>query len=582
MPLSSDASSAADALPSFLLGSWRVDPDRNVISGAGDEKHLENRLMQTLLFLCKRQGQVIRREEFLQTVWRGRVVNDEALSRAISLLRTALEDNSVSPAYIKTVPGIGYTLIAAVEVDADSTSNQRAPGEPEDNSIAVLPFVNLSNDPDKEFLSDGISEEIINALVQIPDFKVVGRTSCFAFKGVNEDLRKVGRTLGVSHVLEGSLRSSGDQVRVTAQLIKADDGFHLFSKNFQCEIQDVFAVQDEIAAGVAQELQRYLGDGAGKARETSAEAYAIYLQGMHFMRSAKVDEMPKARELFLAVTELDPDYAPAWASLADCYWYMTSYSLWPRVEAMVLAEEACARALALDESLADVHTCKANLCVGFSRDWARAGQAIERALQLAPGHSGAALNAGNLARTLGDFEQAIKYLKQAITLDPLNLTGHIWLALSYVAMDEFDEASAIMHKALELNPRRVVLNWALAEILILQGQYESAYEQVLLEPEGFWRAFGTMICLHFLQRNEEADVAFAALLETEADEAPFQMAEIYCLRGDHEQAFYWLDRAAELNDNGLVQILGSSWLRPLRDDPRWAGVMTGLNIPWEG
>lgn len=583
MPISLDPSSAAaDSVSGFRLGSWRVDPDRNVISGAGNEKHLENRLMQTLLFLCKRQGQVIRREEFLQAVWHGRVVNDEALSRAISLLRTALEDNSARPAYIKTVPGVGYTLIAAVETDVEPNSHESVSGEPEESSIAVLPFVNLSNDPGKEFLSDGISEEIINALVQIPDFKVVGRTSCFAFKGVNDDLRKVARALGVSHVLEGSLRSSGDLIRVTAQLIKAEDGFHLFSKNFQCELQDVFAVQDEIAAGVAVELQRYLGDGAGKARETSAEAYAMYLQGVHFMRSAKADEMPKARKLFLAVTELDPEYAQAWVGLADCYWYMTSYGLWPRAEAVVLAGAACDRAIALDETLAEAHTCRANLCVAFSRDWDRAGKAIERALQLAPGHSGAALYAGNLARHLGDFEQAVEHLTQAITLDPLNLTGHIWLAYSYVALDMSDEACAIMHKALELNPQRVVLNWVLADILLWQGHYEAAYEQVLLEPDGFWRDFGEMMCLHFLQRNEEADAALAAILASEYEEAPFQMAEIYCVRGDHDRAFYWLDRAVELNDNGLVQIIGSTWLRPLRDDPRWVGVMADLNIPWEG
>ncbi len=582
MPFSSDTSFASGQVASaFGLGSWRVDPNRNVISRNECEKHLENRLMQTLLFLCERQGQVIRREEFFSAVWRDRVVNDEALSRAISLLRTALEDEAARPQYIKTVPGIGYMLIAPL---ADSPKASLAPPIPDaggNNSVAVLPFINLSNDPDNDYLSDGVSEEIINALVQIPDLKVVGRTSSFAFKGVNEDIRKVGLTLGVTHILEGSLRQSGGLIRVTAQLIKADDGFHLWSKNFQCDLQEVFAVQDAIAAGVAEELEHSLLGRGRKARETSAEAYSLYLQGVFFLRSAEVEMLPRALDAFLEVTALDPDYAPAWVSLADTYWYLTSYGMMQRAEAMVLADAACDRALLLDNSLAEAHTCKANLCNAFSHDWARARVAIERALQLAPGHSAAALAAGNLARTLGDFPQAVVYLKQAVATDPLNMTGHIWLANTYLALDKYEEASAIIHKALELNPRRVVLNTVLMNTLNCQQRYEEAYQHAQLEPEGFWRDFSIVMCLHHLKSSEEAEDSFAALIEAYADEAPFQIAEIHCLRGDHDQAFLWLDRARELHDNGLVQILASTWLRPLRDDPRWPGVLQGLNIPWE-
>ncbi|MFV8819665.1 tetratricopeptide repeat protein [Haliea sp. E17] len=584
MPSSTDTSIASShAASTFGLGCWRVDPNRNVISREGSEKRLENRLMQTLVFLCERQGQVIQRGDFFNVVWRGRVVNDEALSRAISLLRTALEDDAARPEYIKTVPGIGYMLIAPV---AASASASIAPGLPpaepgEDSSIAVLPFVNLSNDPGNEYLSDGISEEIINSLVQIPDFRVVGRTSSFAFKGVNDDLRKVGHALGVSHVLEGSLRLSGDLIRVTAQLIKADDGFHLWSKNFQCELQDIFAIQDAIAAGVAEEMKRSLLGVAGRVRETSVDAYSLYLQGVYLLRSGEVDKLPRALAVFREVTQLDPDYAPAWVSLADTYWYLTSYGMVPRAEAMVLADAACERALSLDESLAEAHTCKANLCIAFSCDWARAGVAIERALQLAPGHSGAALNAGNLARTLGDFPKAVAYFKQAVASDPLNMTGHIWLANTYLALGSYAEASAIIHKALDLNPRRVVLNTILVNILLCQQQYGAAYERALLEPEGFWHDFSMVMCLYHLQRTAEADARFAALVEANEDEAPFQIAEIHCVRGDYDRAFVYLDLACKLHDNGLVQILASTWLRPLHGDSRWPAVLRRLNIPWK-
>jgi TolB-like protein/lipoprotein NlpI len=561
----------------FAVGNWRVFSDRNVIVRADEEKHLENRLMQTLLFLCEHPGQLIRREQFFDHVWHGRVVNDEALSRAISLLRTALEDTPRNPSYIKTVPGQGYVLIAPVTpANAEVAANARA--DTGNKSIAVLPFVNLSCDPVNEYLSDGISEEIINALAQLPDLKVVGRTSSFSFKGVNDDIRRIGSSLDVTHILEGSLRIADDTIRVTAQLIDADNGFHLWSKNFHCDMQDIFAIQDAIAAGVVAELEKNLLGSVGKTRETTVDAYSLYLQGLYLLRSGEVDQLPKALDAFRRVTELDSEYAPAWASLADTYWYLTSYGMLQRAEVMELAEAACNRALELDDTLVDAFSCKANLCIAFSRDWEQATDAIERALLLAPANARAVLQAGNLARTLGDFEQAVTHLKKAVSLDPLNLTGHIWLANVSIALGRFEDAVEIMHQALSLNPRRVVLNAVLTNALICQGRYQAAYERALMEPAGFWQDFAMVMSLYALERQSEASECFALLLETYAEEAPFQIAEIYCCRGESDKAFAWLEKACELHDNGLVQLLASSWLKPLHTDTRWPQVLERMKI----
>ena len=197
----------------FTVGPWRVDPLRNVIVRGGEEKHLENRLMQTLVYLAENQGRAVPRAEFFEAVWRGRVVNEEALSRAISLLRTMLGDDAHAPEYIQTIPGVGYRLIADVVTDGTAGAPERAAPDFQPNSIAVLPFLNLSDDASNEYFSDGVSEEILNVLSQIDHFKVVGRTSSFAFKGRNEDLRQVGRTLNVTHVLEGSVRKADARVR---------------------------------------------------------------------------------------------------------------------------------------------------------------------------------------------------------------------------------------------------------------------------------------------------------------------------------------------------------------------------------
>ena len=248
------------AVPAFDLGRWRVEPGRNAIFQGGEERHLENRLMQTLVFLAENQGEVVTREQFFDVVWHGRVVNEEALSRAISLLRTALEDDSRHPQYIQTIPGVGYRLIAEAVFSDSPGERARPTAGMQANSIAVLPFVNLSEDPANEYFSDGISEEILNVLTQVETFKVVGRTSSFVFKDRNEDLREIGRTLNVAHVLEGSVRKAGARVRITAQLIQTDDGFHLWSESFDRQLDDIFAMQDEIAFAVVEALKaRLLG-----------------------------------------------------------------------------------------------------------------------------------------------------------------------------------------------------------------------------------------------------------------------------------------------------------------------------------
>lgn len=250
----------------FCLGEWRVSPQKNAIFRGEDEKHLENRLMQTLIFLAKHEGSVVTREAFFESVWRGRVVNEEALSRAISLLRRALDDCTHSPKYIQTVPGIGYRLVAPVSNTAGTEGDLACVDDAPENSIAVLPFVNLSSDPDNEYFSDGISEEILNSLTQVESFKVAGRTSSFVFKNGDKGIPEIGKILDVTHVLEGSVRKAGAKVRITAQLIEARSGYHLWSDTYDRILDDIFVVQDEIASAVVHELKAHLLGEAYQAR----------------------------------------------------------------------------------------------------------------------------------------------------------------------------------------------------------------------------------------------------------------------------------------------------------------------------
>ena len=560
------------------MGSWLVEPDKNLISRDGHAQRLENRLMQTLLFLAENQGRVVKRSQFFDSVWQGRVVNEEALSRAISLLRSALQDDARTPQYVKTVPGVGYCLISSVEPLSGVAPQPPVQSEAQANSIAVLPFVNLSDDPDNEYFSDGVSEEILNALANVSHFKVVGRTSSFAFKNKHEDIRVIGQSLGVSHVLEGSVRKSGNRIRTTAQLISTSDGYHLWSQTYDHDLQDIFAVQDEISGAVTSALKLELLGAAPKVAETTPDAYAAHLRGTFLLRSGELPALEKAVDAFKQALEHDPTYAPTWTALADTYWYQVSYGVLPRARGIGLADEACDRALELDGELVDALSCKANLCAAFHMDWSGSQSAINKALALSPGNARALLQAGNLAGTLGKFDESIAHLQHAISVDPLNITGHIWLALVLLAMDRLDEAEDTIVRAINLNPRRVVVNLVLARVAMARGDFEAAYERVLHEPEGFWRDCG-IVTVQFAAGNfDEARDAFDALIETYEDEAPMQIAELYCLRGDPDATFHWLDKAYELRDNGLVHLLSSRQLRSARDDPRWQKFLRKMGL----
>lgn len=581
-PHSSDHSSRSSTIESgFEVGPWRVEPSSNSIYRGERKKHLENRQMRTLVLLAEHHGQVVSRKRFIETVWRERVVNDEALSRAISLLRTALGDDAKTPEFIQTIPGVGYRLVAPVKIIEAAAGETPPASDPVENSIAVLPFVNISDDASNEYFSDGVSEEILNALTQVDGFHVVGRTSSFAFKNRNEDLRKIGRALNASHVLEGSVRKSDQRVRVTAQLIKVSDGYHAWSGSFDRDLEDIFAAQDEIAAAVTGALTSRLLETFNKSRETGPEAYSRYLQGLHFVRSGTISDVQKALELFQQVVNLDPEYAPAWAGITEAYWYLISYgAIKNRGEAIRAARQANQRALALDDRLAEAHAGKALLIANFDQDWTAARQALNHARAVAPGNTRILAQSGQLASSVGDFEASVEQLRRVVVLDPLFTTGHIWLSLSLIALRRFDEARGTVLQALNVNPNRSILHMILSKILLLQGDFAASLEQAQQEPDAFWRQYALAACLYSLKRRDEADRVFQTMIDSYSDVGPFQIAELHAWRREPDEAFRWLECARKVRDNGLIELLVSPYLAALHADPRWTVIARKLGHRW--
>ena len=324
-------------------------------------------------------------------------------------------------------------------------------------SIAVLPFVDMSPEKNQEYFSDGLAEELLNSLAKIQGLRVAARTSSFQFKGKTEDLRTIGEKLNVSTILEGSVRTQGGRVRITAQLIKASDGFHLWSETYDRELRDIFAVQDDIARAVAGSLQVTLlggGKAAPSAKGTNVEAYNAVLQGRYFWDRRGKENLERAVGYFEQAIKLDPNYAPAWAGLANVRASQVSDGDLPIQEGSGKAREAADRALALDGNWRRLILADASIKMTWDWDWSGADAAVQRALALEPGNTAALSRAGNLACTLGRFDEALQLHRRAAALDPLRSATWASLGLCAARSGKLEESTAAFKKALELTPGR--------------------------------------------------------------------------------------------------------------------------------
>ncbi len=568
----------------FVLGPWRVEPGRNTIFHGSDEKHLENRLMQTLVFLAEHQGKVVSREQFFDSVWQGLVVNEEALSRAISLLRSALNDDAHTPKYIQTVPGIGYCLIADV-----TAVHHREPGisTRNDKSIAVLPFINFSDDSDNEYFSDGVSEEILNALAQVKRFKVVGRTSSFVFKGRNEDLREIGRILEVAHVLEGSVRKAGNRVRITAQLIKTGDGYHLWSKTFDRELNDIFLVQDEIATAVTKALKiELLGDKSDHQAiggTLNTKAYQAYLLGIHYHnRGALKETVQHAAEAFEKAIELDPGYARAYSSLARTWVDKLWNGYTSHEEGVAKVDALVSRAIALAPDLADGYLSLGLLQdINFFQEGRNALKAIGRALELNPGSALIQIQFARINSHYGNAEISIESAKKAVELDPVSVYANHLLGHVLYFTRHYEEAIRAFRHTLELAPHYPKPHYFIAMSHYWLGDTKTAYDVIQHEPLDWMRWTASSVILHRLGRTAESEENFALLAEVGISENNFiQQAGIHAQLGDLDQAFESLNVALNYGDPGFSQLLVDPFSDPIRDDPRFARIVSkiGLNL----
>lgn len=442
-------------------------------------------------------------------------------------------------------------------------------------SIAVLPFVNMSSDREQEYFSDGLAEELLNDLARIQELRVAAMTSSFQFKGKTGDLRTVGEKLNVSSILEGSVRKEGKKVRITAQLVKTADGFHLWSETYDRELNDVFAVQEDIARSVAASLKVTLLGGTKatpSAQSKNADAYNAYLQARYFAGRNGKENLEKAIGYLKQSSALDPDYAPAWVTLAGIRSEQADNGYEPSQEGYRKALEAAERALALDPNLAEAHAAVGRIKT-YYWDWSGADASFQQALALGPGNAKVIRSASLLARTEGRFDEALALARRAVELDPLSAGSHESLGECAFYADRLDEAVAAFKKVLALNPESIVVHQELGEVLVVQGHPQEALAEMEREPEAIWRMYGLALAYHALGRKKEADAALAELVKRFHADAPFQIAEVYAFRGESDRVFKWLERAYAQRDSGLMEVNGDPLLKDFRRDLRYAAFL---------
>jgi TolB-like protein/Tfp pilus assembly protein PilF len=461
-------------------------------------------------------------------------------------------------------------------------------------SIAVLPFANRSRDPEDEYFADGLADELLNVLAKIRGLRVAARSSAFTFKNKGATVAEVGRALNVATILEGSVRKAGNRMRVSVQLVKVADGYQLWAESYDRTLDDIFAVQDDIALSVVKELRstllgQTLDPKAGseatsqvatavKGRSLDPEAYRLYLHGRHLIERLTRDDTAKGIEYLKAALDRDPAFALAWAELGRAYGNEVSASWAPLAEGPQRAREAVMRALALEPELAEAHAELAWIQMLFDWDWSGAETSCARALELAPGSAVMLRRAGDLASMRGRFDEAIALYRRAIERDPLSAAAHGNLGFAFDAAGRLPQAEQALRRALLLAPQRSNGRASLAKNLLAQGRNDEALAEALREPEEWARLWALAVIYTTTGRLAEAEAALRELVARHGDAAAYQAAEVYAIRGEVDRAFECLDRAYAARDPGLSSMMVEPALASLHADPRWGAFLRKMRL----
>ena len=459
---------------------------------------------------------------------------------------------------------------AATQVVAERATAEAAAVE-SNKSIAVLPFVNMSDDAGNEFFSDGLSEELLNLLAKIPELRVTSRSSAFSYKGKDFKIADVGRELNVSNVLEGSVRKAGNQVRITAQLIRVDGDIHLWSGTYDRSLDNIFAIQDEIAAAVVEQLKLKLFSNVPTVQETNPEAFAFFLQARQLSNLLTPEGWEQSNVLYKKALAIDSDYANSWAGLSRNYVNLAGYNLLPAEEGYQKAREAANKALTVDPKNAMAYSTLGWIAMVYDNDLPAAAQHLERAMELEPTNLSIIRNSANFVMRLGRLGEAIELGEFVVARDPINPVGHLNLSTNYVLAGRLDEAIKASRTAMALSPGIGGAQYRLGEALLRRSEPEAALTAFKQEEDEEWRVKGTALASYDLGRLAEFEQGFTELRERWGERWPIEIAHVYAWIGDTDKVFFWLEK--ELEVNGLSGVMVDNFFTNSHEDPRWQPLL---------
>lgn len=580
------------------IGAWRVDPALDEISRDGTSVKLEPRTMRLLVCLAKHAGQVVSVEKLLDEVWTGVVVTPNSVYQALAELRRVLGDDLKEPSYVVNVLRRGYRLVAPVapwvdpsaapsedslaaaeEVSAAAHTNMAAKTV-SDKSIAVLPFEDMSEKKDQGYFADGMAEEVVHLLARVPGIRVIGRSSSFRFKGKNEDLRTIGSVLGAAYVLEGSVRRSGNRLRVTAQLIGTQDGSHLWSGSYDKDFDEVLQIQDQIATSLVRALQVAVGvDLPSRPILKSTPGYDLYQRGRHALDRFDKAGFESAAGYFEQALALDPTSIRAAESLALVHVYIAEWGYAPPREGFERARISCERVLKLHPTSAIAHGQLALIHSIYDWDWAAAVGKIQRALALDPRDPGILVTAAIIHLSLDRLDEAAAFYNAALALDPLGAISHAGLGTISYRMGRIPEAEARLRSAIEVSPTFLWAHWTLGTVLLAAGKLDAALAQMQRAASDGGADAGIALVYHAMKRKAASDAALVRATNAYAEHWAYVVAQVHAYRGEIEQAFAWLDRAYRQKDVALYRVKGDPLLKNLEPDSRYKALLHKMNLP---
>jgi TolB-like protein/DNA-binding winged helix-turn-helix (wHTH) protein/Flp pilus assembly protein TadD len=628
----------------FRFGPFQLEPAARRLQRNGEPVNLKSKAFDTLLILVERHGHPVSKDELMQRLWPGVVVEENNLSQNISALRKAL---GTDHRYIATLPGEGFQFVADVEERADGREAfavTRPPGADQGESrglpvpegrpgrahgkrrpraitygvviaaalalalallrprtqteadsapsratmLAVLPFENLSADPDEDYFSDGLTEEMITQLASLnPDrLGVIARTSAMLYKRTNKGAAQIGRELGADYILEGSVRRSGERVRITAQLILARTQAHVWADSYERRVDDILMLQSEVARAIAREISVQLSahqeSRLASSRTVVPRAYEAHLKGRYFWNQRTTDGFQKALLHFQEALRLDAEYAGAYAGMADTYTLLGYYSILPPHEAYPKAKAAALKALDIDPTLAEAHSSLAGVYMDYEWTWDAVEQEYIRALQLNPGYAVAHQWFGNYLSAMGRSQEAIRETLRARELDPLSKIVNANVGWVYHLARQDDKAVEEAQKALELDANFYWTHLLLGRARLQQNMREEAiasFEKASTLSGGNPMVLGELGHAYAVTgRRADADKVLAQLSRREYP-PPYEIALIHAGMGDIDQSLAWLDKSYRERARALGFAKVEPRLDPLRADPRFVALLRRLALP---